>query len=927
MSIFINYRRNDLDGMAGRIYDRLKKQFSVFLDTENREENIGNDFPARLKGAIETSSIVLVLFGKDAYKEFQARINKNDWVEEEIIYAKKLGKKIIPVLIGINSIPEYLPKTIQFLHNNDNYLIRHDYFDQDIENLKKILTNILEEKKKTTDNNEINFNDVKNILTLSGEQGIFKVSGSIEDGYELWQSEDDFDSRYFMSIFKQKFDTASKIEAIDFKKYNINKVVILYLRNDDIDTIKTILEANNIRVKLYTYNQFIGEKCIGNRLPKINDNYYEVEYYIEQNLYSYSKNNSIQEYNSDTVVGLSGTIISNFLTSNTKKPLMLILANPGAGKTTFINHLLANREEENYNKKYFIIIYAEKLKGKQINFYNENRISTIYDLYKLYTHSIEGISIEEKLFNIGLASGNIVIIIEGLDEILSLFPNRFDINTFFESLIRLNKEFGECKVITTSRFAGFENSLILENSSISTYALKGFNSEQIDLYLKKRYSNHPSKEEKVATIKATINDYGCALDTKIPFLISLLCEIDESSNSMDTSIDIEGIPYLNFNEPFDYIFYYDLQREKARQGYNINVKEILEILKKIALNFGKVAEYNDIINSDICDVDTLVKIKKMRYIQSIGINQDSFMFSSDFVFNYLVELAFIDFFSKKDIQISNKLLNRLTTLNRGIGSIQENIVKYFQDKKNIFMHKAKATIQSFIETLNKDDLQKNINEWKFRKNEKIGRIQYAISAILYMAIDIHGKTNRDEKLKIIKELYSLPDDSVVLQNIYINGAFYEVNFENIRIEKSLFDGYENFANSINNKTIFINVEFQNMEKITGLTREKFPELEKQFQNCDLHCLKNNFYFKKEDSEGDLKSILSELFGNGYVISKDEKHALNKIKCLQKIVLVEEMDQKYKYTLKDEYREKARNFYNHGITLPIINEILYCLQNK
>jgi TIR domain len=58
--IFINYRRDDSIGMAGRLHDRLAQAFgrdNIFMDVDNIP--VGDDFVAHLNDQVAACDIVV----------------------------------------------------------------------------------------------------------------------------------------------------------------------------------------------------------------------------------------------------------------------------------------------------------------------------------------------------------------------------------------------------------------------------------------------------------------------------------------------------------------------------------------------------------------------------------------------------------------------------------------------------------------------------------------------------------------------------------------------------------------------------------------------------------------------------------------------------------------------------------------------------
>ena len=107
--IFISYRRSDTAGHAGRLYDRMTRDFggdAVFFD--NEKIDAGADFPDRLSSAMDGALVVVAVIGPDWLTEINKRAKKRsevDFVRQELAQALRpngLGAErlFVPVLMG-----------------------------------------------------------------------------------------------------------------------------------------------------------------------------------------------------------------------------------------------------------------------------------------------------------------------------------------------------------------------------------------------------------------------------------------------------------------------------------------------------------------------------------------------------------------------------------------------------------------------------------------------------------------------------------------------------------------------------------------------------------------------------------------------------------------------------------------------------------
>lgn len=121
---FINYRRSDASGDAGRLAARLRQcftRFQVFLDVDGGIGH-GDSFPVAIESALNRSSALVVIIGKDwltcTNQSGERRLtNEKDWVRREIAVALNRGHLVLPVLVDGARMPsaEELPDELQAL--------------------------------------------------------------------------------------------------------------------------------------------------------------------------------------------------------------------------------------------------------------------------------------------------------------------------------------------------------------------------------------------------------------------------------------------------------------------------------------------------------------------------------------------------------------------------------------------------------------------------------------------------------------------------------------------------------------------------------------------------------------------------------------------------------------------------------------------
>ena len=150
-NIFINYRRDELGHVAGRLHDSLAPKFGrnkLFMDVDNIP--VGRDFEDYLKSQVAACDAMLAIIGPNwltAKDETgQRRLdNPEDFVVIEIGAALTRNIPVVPVLVDGARMPKAseLPDSLKPLARRQAVQVRHTNFRSDAEALVKRLREAL----------------------------------------------------------------------------------------------------------------------------------------------------------------------------------------------------------------------------------------------------------------------------------------------------------------------------------------------------------------------------------------------------------------------------------------------------------------------------------------------------------------------------------------------------------------------------------------------------------------------------------------------------------------------------------------------------------------------------------------------------------------------------------------------------------------
>ena len=153
--IFINYRRDDSRGFAGRLSDQLRRRFgerAVFMDVDGMKP--GLDFVQQLDAQVSQCDAVLAIIGANWFDarddKGQRRLdNDHDYVRVELASALKRDIPVIPVLVDGATLPpeEALPDDLKSLVRRHAMELRYTRFNADTHALELALRNLLPRRR------------------------------------------------------------------------------------------------------------------------------------------------------------------------------------------------------------------------------------------------------------------------------------------------------------------------------------------------------------------------------------------------------------------------------------------------------------------------------------------------------------------------------------------------------------------------------------------------------------------------------------------------------------------------------------------------------------------------------------------------------------------------------------------------------------
>lgn len=555
------------------------------------------------------------------------------------------------------------------------------------------------------------------------------------------------------------------------------------------DLITSAFAEKKLSTKIHecTYKEYIWDYCIDESLKSI-DPPSPIENYTNQGL-TYANNETGETIRAESALDH----IEGVLQKPSNVSAHLVVAPGGMGKTSLCLSVAKQLHFRNDLRSSVILIQAESIK-KYVTKRGlvQSRIETIYDIYELYAKYQEyGKLFDRSTFDLAVVCGNLTVIIDGLDELSSLFQERFDVVAFLESLKLLHDQLGSSNILLTSR-----NSLVVEGPeldalAIERYDLLGFDSESCKRYVTRRlqgYEASPALIQKVMSqiAKVQIRDDG---DRIIPFLADISTTVveDELKEGKDQGFDVfdDSTPYPSNNDVTDHIVYSILRREQTRHDLEIPISEVIELISDLVVDYGKRWPQEEMQDR----LKILYETRAQSIYAKLLLNPLLVIQNGDIELRY----SFLSSYFEVLLMLRGLQRNSLESgYIRALSRLNPDSEEARDLKRYFLAHLAEVedSIRSIIPKLRAQAVT-----CETAKDSPVDRenAKGAISALLALYFGMQRLAIDVTTSKLLL-FYGIPENGNsirTLEGLFIRGPFPPVDFSNLIVTKSRFQDYKN----------------------------------------------------------------------------------------------------------------------------------------
>lgn len=673
-----------------------------------------------------------------------------------------------------------------------------------------------EEKLKKSKEKTINLYMQKNsIFSLDNPDGekIWKENGkTVNILYELYPVKSDFANIDFIYIY----DATNQIKTYEYMKkkqiLTVNAKRWVLIDNDlkkDREGIKKKFEAE----KVFSLDEFALE--------------YLYKDYLEQDIFyngGFKKQkaikNFIEPYTKDETDKKAFLQMYEWY-ETPSKPLLVVKGFGGVGKTTLVKYFLDDlyeKSKRNRNDIKILFIDSKEI----INEISKNgTVKDVYDFYSAFAIKKElEKKFDKELLELSIDNGNLLIVLDGIDEVISKMSEHFDVHNFI-STIYDNYSLGNerTKIIVTCRDY-FWNKSQYEEFQINTISLKPFNIEMVEEFFKKYFTNTSKEYKKSLEIADEFSFFDKNEKIYLPYILEIIVDMAKQQkelnrvNKEDIDTNILSVELIN-----DYFIGRICNREIEKlKNYNIDLQ--LDFFMKMAIDFnGEVTQksHNKLLgnyagsNSEI--------LEKFKGHPLINYENDIFYFRYDFFQEYFTNIYISEFFKEKNKDKLNVNIKSLLTENIKFDNDFTNKVC----KRNKFDDDFKIFIIDLIET--QINILKSDNHNKYEEARNL--ISSFLCIILLSSKLTLSNNSIEDRTNLIIDIFGSNLNYLSIVNIFGQDNPEDslvFDFRGKTILNALFENYQYFWEcKFDNKTSFEKSTFKELKLRKNVTLPKLNE--------------------------------------------------------------------------------------------------------
>jgi hypothetical protein len=636
---------------------------------------------------------------------------------------------------------------------------------------------------------------------------------------------------------------------------------------------------------------------------------------------------------------ISGTdAIVNWVTVSSSSSVAIISGQGGLGKTTLCKKI-HDKLIDKPNNYHVIFINSAQLINEflKVDFSNEYE----YDIYNIYENSLKNnnshtqIKLDQRSFEINYELGNILIIFDGIDELISTITD-FTLKLFLKNVSKIEAGLGRGKIIINCRDTYIEDVLSFNEESshneIDVFKLLPFDKKLASDYFSKHFP--PKKIETCINLLDEFiehkEDHEFLYPPFVVEIVKLFVEKDIENQAGDYTFISEYLFEKNSNDLIVYKTCYREIIKKETYGFDLTVDKQVEFMSIVACKYNGIFKEDDfeVVLKQIGSKDRNTNIANGLKDHPFLIKIDgSYHFRFDFLNAFFKSIKIKSILSNPTIDGINEFIDLFSELLDYNSQISTNLLPQIKDELENFIIKAKILISHI----------KNLSIITSKKEKAISNIFILLCQCCNDDISIK---------KMMTNIFL--DDFGHINNFYLlnlnKSMVLKLDFNDLFFSNSIIDDYDSFLIcDFNDETFFdetctINKVSNNFSKKVVITAksDNFDSIIKGDNTLLKSLNQEEDYFEKKIFENKRTSLINffKCFynGNAFKSEKGKREIISNYKYMRSPADVNELislleqegliiSKLETYEIVKEKKSKIAKFVSDGINFNEVNNVL------
>jgi nucleoside phosphorylase len=544
-------------------------------------------------------------------------------------------------------------------------------------------------------------------------------------------------------------------------------------------------QLGGIALSYFLLQDFIRDFGIDRRLVQKRE-VWEEPYYVDQPVY-------LDTEPPEKIHDRALLYLDDQLSAGGHSAAILVHAEGGDGKSS-LSYALVNRinRKSDEDGQCAILLrideIREDLSGDRVR---NHRVSSLYDIYELFSITKGEIypRVSRAEFEVAVLSGNLIVVVDGLDELFTVFQDDFDREHFVQSLELLHKQLGEARVVLTSRGNVLKDILEQGGSPVlSVLRLRGFSSSECDRYFRTRFRREEDSGESVRVCLSRVGSLLslAGVDRLSPFVVDLVAHEYEAAAPSQRGEDQSdgdwagpGDNYPNSDSLTDRVVFNYLKRERDRQRTEVSPAALVELLTEIAADHGPTVsrvKFEDIVDIYF-EKQAATVLAQLLVNPLLRAQGEAIAFRYNFLYGYFLALYVMRAIAESAGGVNPVRLPVFSRLAEGRDAVYRDVLSYVRTRKSVIDYA--GTFQAL----------------RARLQEEPRAAARAISFFAHLFVDQNEGASNREVSQALLEFFRDARRAATVSDLHIVGSLIPLDFSGLDVLHSSFRDFREFLRS------------------------------------------------------------------------------------------------------------------------------------